>query len=62
MKQIPNIFTLFNLLFGCMAIVFALQTNTVIFYLNDQFNSSFNLPERLSWAAICIFIADLYPG
>ena len=57
MKQIPNIFTLFNLMFGCMAIVFALQTNTVIFYLNDQFNSSFNIPERLSWAAICIFIA-----
>lgn len=57
MKQIPNIFTLFNLVFGCMAIVFALQTNSVIIYLNDQFNSSFNIPERLSWAAICIFIA-----
>ena len=57
MKQIPNIFTLLNLVFGCMAIVFALQTNTVIIYLNDQFNSSFNIPEKLSWAAICIFIA-----
>ncbi len=65
MKQIPNIFTLLNLVFGCMAIVFALQTNTVIFYLNDQFNSSFNIPERLSWAAICIFIAaiiDFFDG
>lgn len=57
MKQIPNIFTLFNLFFGCMAIVFALQTETVIFYLNDQFNSSFNIPEKLTWAAICIIIA-----
>lgn len=42
-----------------MAIVFALQTNAVIFYLNDEYNSSFNIPEKISWAAICIFIAAL---
>lgn len=40
-----------------MAIVFALQTNSVIIYMNDQFNTSFNIPEKISWAAICIFIA-----
>lgn len=40
-----------------MAIVFALQTNNVIFYLNDQYITSFNIPEKLSWAAICIIIA-----
>jgi CDP-diacylglycerol--serine O-phosphatidyltransferase len=57
MKQIPNIFTLLNLFFGCMAIVFALQTNAVIIYLNDEFNSSFNIPEKLTWAAACIIIA-----
>lgn len=57
MKQIPNIFTLLNLFFGCMAIVFALQTNSVIIYVNDQFNSSFNIPEKLTWAAVCICIA-----
>jgi CDP-diacylglycerol---serine O-phosphatidyltransferase len=57
MKQIPNIFTLLNLFFGCMAIVFALQMDSVIIYLNDQFNSSFNIPEKLTWAAICIIIA-----
>jgi CDP-diacylglycerol--serine O-phosphatidyltransferase len=57
MKQIPNIFTLLNLFFGCIAIVFALQTNNVIFYLNDQYISSFNIPEKLSWAAVCIIIA-----
>ncbi|MEO6904874.1 MAG: CDP-alcohol phosphatidyltransferase family protein, partial [Ginsengibacter sp.] len=56
-NQIPNIFTLLNLFFGCMAIVFALQTNNVIIYLNDQFNTSFNIPEKISWAAICIIIA-----
>lgn len=56
---IPNLFTLLNLFFGCMAIVFALQTDSVIIYLNDQFTSSFNIPEKLSWAAICIIIAAI---
>src|ERR1039457_2249041 len=56
-NQIPNIFTLINLFFGCMAIVFALQTNAVIIYLNEDYNSSFNIPEKLTWAAICIMIA-----
>ena len=59
MKKIPNLFTLLNLFFGCMAIVFALQTDTVIFYMNDQYSTSFNIPEKLSWAAICIIIAAL---
>ncbi len=58
-KQIPNIFTLLNLFFGCMAIVFALQTNSLNIYVNDQFNSSFNIPEKLTWAAVCIIIAAL---
>ncbi len=40
-----------------MAIVFALQTNAVVIYVNDEFNSSFNIPEKLTWAAICIIIA-----
>ena len=59
MKQIPNIFTLFNLFFGCIAIIFALQTNAVVIYLNDQYNSSFNIPEKLTWAAFCIIIAAI---
>ncbi len=59
MKKIPNIFTLLNLFFGCMAIVFALQTNAVVIYLNDEYSSSFNIPEKLTWAAICIIIAAL---
>jgi CDP-diacylglycerol--serine O-phosphatidyltransferase len=40
-----------------MAIVFALQTNNVIIYVNDQYSTCFNIPEKLSWAAICIIIA-----
>lgn len=58
-KQIPNIFTLLNLFFGCMAIVFALQTESIIIYVNDDYSSSFNIPEKLSWAAIFIFIAAI---
>lgn len=42
-----------------MAIVFALQTNTVIFYMNEQYSTSFNIPEKISWAAVCIIIAAL---
>jgi len=42
-----------------MAIVFALQTNSVIIYMSDQFNTSFDIPEKISWAAICIIIAAL---
>ena len=60
MKQLPNIFTLLNLLFGCLAIVFALQTESVIMFVNDEYSSSsFNIPERLTWAAIFIGIAAI---
>ena len=58
-KQIPAIFTLFNLFFGCMGIVFALQTNAVVIYIDQEFRSSFNIPEKLTWAAACIIIAAL---
>lgn len=54
---LPNIFTLLNLFAGCLAIVFALQTNAVIIYVNDGFSSSFNIPEKLTWAAFCIIAA-----
>lgn len=59
MKQIPNIFTLLNLFFGCIAIVFALQTESVIIYVGDDFSSSFNIPEKLAWSAIFIMLAAL---
>ncbi|UEG48592.1 CDP-alcohol phosphatidyltransferase family protein [Ferruginibacter lapsinanis] len=56
-KQIPNIFTLLNLFLGCIAIVFALQTENIIIYTDDQFSSSFNIPEKLSYAALLLFAA-----
>ncbi|MEJ7737480.1 MAG: CDP-alcohol phosphatidyltransferase family protein [Chitinophagaceae bacterium] len=57
MKQIPNIFTLLNLFFGCIAIVFALQTEAINIYEGDNLVTSFNIPEKLNYAAICICIA-----
>ncbi|MEI9934701.1 MAG: CDP-alcohol phosphatidyltransferase family protein [Ferruginibacter sp.] len=59
MKQIPNLFTLLNLFFGCIAIVFALQTQSIIIYTNDDFTSSFNIPEKLSIAALLLFAAAM---
>lgn len=59
MKKIPNIITLLNLFFGCLAIVFALQTSSVIIKVDEDYNSSFNIPEQLSWASICIALAGI---
>ncbi len=59
MKQIPNIFTLLNLFFGCLAIVCILQTESVLIFVNDGFESSFNIPERLTLASIFLGIAAL---
>lgn len=57
MKQIPNLFTLLNLFFGCVAIIFALQTEAVYIFNNQEFTSSFNIPEKLTWASLCIIVA-----
>lgn len=35
MKQLPNIFTLLNLFFGCLAIVYSLQLNVSFYYEID---------------------------
>jgi CDP-diacylglycerol--serine O-phosphatidyltransferase len=59
MKQIPNIFTLLNLVFGCIAIVFALQTDAINIYQGEDLTTSFNMPENLSYAAIFIGIAAI---
>jgi CDP-diacylglycerol--serine O-phosphatidyltransferase len=59
MKQIPNIFTLLNLFFGCIAIVFALQTQNIIINSDNEYVSSFNIPENISLAALFLFAAAL---
>ena len=56
-KQIPNIFTLLNLFLGCIAIVFALQTETISIYVGDDLSSHYNIPEKISIASYFIFAA-----
>ncbi len=58
MKQIPNIFTLLNLFFGCLAVVFILQTGTAISYTTDGLQLGY-IPERIWMASLCIGIAGL---
>jgi CDP-diacylglycerol--serine O-phosphatidyltransferase len=57
MKQIPNIFTLLNLFLGCIAIVFALQTETISIFVDNDLSTHYNIPEKLSIASCFIFIA-----
>ncbi|MBA4198509.1 MAG: CDP-diacylglycerol--serine O-phosphatidyltransferase [Chitinophaga sp.] len=56
MKQIPNIFTLLNLFFGCLAIVVILQTGLTI---NNDANGEqiVEIPQKIYWASIFIAIA-----
>jgi CDP-diacylglycerol--serine O-phosphatidyltransferase len=56
MKNIPNLFTLLNLFFGCLAIVFVLQNGIVIHY--DFDGSQFvDIPEKIWMASLCIGLA-----
>ncbi len=56
MKQIPNIFTLLNLFFGCIAIVFALQ-NTIDIKYTAEGGQYLKLTENIFLASLCIGIA-----
>jgi CDP-diacylglycerol--serine O-phosphatidyltransferase len=57
MKQIPNLFTLLNLVFGCIAIVFILQTGETIVLLQQEGYTDVNLPEKITWGCFFIFAA-----
>ena len=58
MKQIPNLFTLLNLFFGCIAIVFILQTGQSLVVLNEQAGTyEPYFPEKMGWGALFIFFA-----
>ena len=64
MKQLANIFTLLNLCFGCVAIVFTLQTGETIVNLESG-EWKIYFPEKITWAAICIFsaaVVDFFDG
>ncbi len=65
LAQIPNFFTLLNLIFGCIAIVFILQTGETIVLLENGGTTQVNLPEKIWWGALFIFAAaviDFFDG
>ena len=57
MKQIPNFFTLLNLVCGCIAIVLILQNGEQIVLLGNDGITNVNLPEKITWASYFIFAA-----
>lgn len=65
MKQIPNLFTLLNLVFGCIAIVFTLQQGVILLPLDDAGNilttpvQLENTPEKIVLASLFIGLAGL---
>lgn len=65
MKQIPNLFTLLNLVFGCIAIIFILQTGQTIVYVESDGYTRWDLPEKVTLGALFIFgsaVVDFLDG
>ena len=56
MKQIPNIFTLLNLLFGCLAIVCIMQTGLTL-SADASGDNVIAIPEKISLASLFIALA-----
>lgn len=56
MKQIPNIFTLLNLILGCMAIVCILQNGITIQY-NAEGAQFIDIPEKIALASLFMGLA-----
>jgi CDP-diacylglycerol---serine O-phosphatidyltransferase len=63
MKHIPNLFTLLNLFFGCMAIVYILQTNDFVYLASDGQNFDFvgkeSMPAQWWYGSLFIGIAAI---
>lgn len=65
MKQIPNLFTLLNLVFGCIAIVFTLQQGVILLPLDDAGTilttpvQLENTPEKIVLASLFIALAGV---
>ncbi len=56
MKQIPNLFTLLNLVFGCLAIVFILQ-NGIVIVADANGGQWIDIPEKIWMASLFIGLA-----
>ena len=57
MKQIPNLFTLLNLILGAIAIILILQPGETIVIMDDGGATQVNLPEKIWIGALFIFAA-----
>jgi len=65
MKQLPNLITLLNLVFGCLAIVCILQPGENIAYLDENSALLINLPAKLAWGSVfvgCAALVDFLDG
>lgn len=58
MKQIPNLFTLLNLVFGCLAIIFTLQ-NGILITADAEGTELLYIPEKIWMASLFIILAAL---
>ncbi|PZR27111.1 MAG: CDP-alcohol phosphatidyltransferase [Citrobacter freundii] len=58
MKQVPNLFTLLNLVFGCVAIVFILQ-NGLIAIDGPNGTQLLDIPEKIWYATLFIALAGV---
>ncbi|HEV9035973.1 MAG TPA: CDP-alcohol phosphatidyltransferase family protein [Puia sp.] len=56
MKKIPNLFTLLNLVFGCVAIIYILQNGITALY-NPDGSQYISMPEKTTIASFCIGMA-----
>jgi CDP-diacylglycerol--serine O-phosphatidyltransferase len=58
MKQIPNLFTLLNLFFGCLAILFVLQNGLTVVY-SEEGDRILRMPPEIWMASLFIGLAAL---
>lgn len=58
MKNIPNLFTLLNLFFGCIAVIYILQNGIVIMYSEDG-RQFLNIPEKIWMASFFMGLSGL---
>ena len=56
MKQLPNIFTLLNLVFGCIAIIYTLQ-NGIVITADAEGALLLDIPEKIWMASLFIGLA-----
>lgn len=64
-RQIPNLFTLLNLISGCIAIIFILQTGETIITQSEEGTWVPQLPEKIWWGSLLIGLAaiiDFFDG